>query len=116
MQPTNQVRPDNMGHSSDMFQVEAGWLVVPAVWMGIVQVGERAYKKLRQEVLINVNYMVRLKGGVKVVWRAKGRGATKLCFIDEGEHNWARCCLFRVISQHVYIKSCLIFSWKCDGV
>ena len=30
--------------------------------------------------------------------------------IDEGEHKWARCCLFRVISQHVYIESYSIFS------
>ena len=30
--------------------------------------------------------------------------------IDEGEHNWARCCLFRVISQHVYFESYSIFS------
>jgi hypothetical protein len=37
--------------------------------------------------VINGNCMVHLKGGVKVVWRAKGKGATKLCFIDEDEHN-----------------------------
>ena len=35
--------------------------------------------------MVRTFVMVRLDGGVKVVW--KGRGAEKLCYVDEGTYN-----------------------------
>ena len=73
--------PEDTTHSTDHF--EEGWWVVPGKWLDLVQVSERAHAQLPDEVLVNVNSMLRLEGGVKMTIKRK------LCCVSEEEHNRA---------------------------
>ena len=61
--------------------------MVPGKWLDLVQVSERAYAELQGEVLVNVNSMLRLEGGVKMTTKATGRRSGKLRHMSEEEHN-----------------------------
>ena len=79
--------PEDMVHLTE--EIPAGWLVVPAVWLDLCQVSERAYRQLKDEVMIVVNTIVRLEGehGVGVKVTMKGRGNNKKIYVSESEHH-----------------------------
>ena len=62
-----------MVHSTD--EIEQGWLIAPAKWLDLVQVSDRAYTVLRNEVMLNVNAIIRLEDGSAV---GHGRVCTPL--------------------------------------
>ena len=74
-------------HSTEEF--EEGWLIVPARWLDLVQLSDRAYQALQGEVMIVVNTLIRLEGdhGVGVKTTTKGKGKGKKWLVSEAEHN-----------------------------